>query len=482
MTSTRLLAVTAAAALTASLAVPAAAAEGPDKDYLVVTSGFTMAGLSADADVLQEFPSVGAALVSMTATEAARLDRDPNVVVAEDGAYRVDEVKPDGFALDSASTRVVAGMDYQVQRAAGSWGLDRVDQRWGTNGVYRTRPGVDGRDVHVYVIDSGLAVDHPEFAGRVGNGVDFVGDGRGVRDCDGHGTHVAGTIASSVFGVAPRAIVHPVRIVGCDGGASMSDFVAALDWIRRNAPRNAVANASGGGSYNPAVNQAVNNFVDSGTPLVVAAGNSADEIFYYSPASAREATTVMATDPGDAEALYTNYGPEGDIFAPGTDIWSTYYADPTKTMRVTGTSMAAPHVAGYMALRLQLHPGETVSATKQALYGQSTKNAVDTYFGGYTDDLLYTYGVAYPQKVAIKPVKRRTMVRVDVDPSVGSQSWTVRIQKQKPNGRYKTVRTVRTQGTAEIVTLDVPRGRHRALVPPQYGYTKKVSRSVNVRR
>ena len=427
-------------------------------------------------------PAWRAALVSMTDAEAQRLGRDPNVVVAEDGEFRVGEVKPDGLSLDSGSTRTVVSMEYGVQRAAGSWGLDRVDQRRGTNGVYRIRPGVDGRGVHVYVIDSGLAVNHPEFAGRVGNGVDFVGDGRGVRDCDGHGSHVTGTIASSTFGIAPRAIVHPVRIVGCDGGGSMSDFVAALDWVRRNAPRNAVANVSGGGSYNAAVNQAVNNFVDSGTPLVVAAGNSADEIYYYSPASALKATTVMAVDPGDGEAFYTNYGPEGDIFAPGTDIWSTYYADPTKKMRASGTSMAAPHVTGYMALRLQLAPGESVQSTKQAMYSHATKNVVGTYFGGYTDDLLYTYGVAYPQKVAIKPVNRRAKVRVDVDPSVGSQSWTVRIQKQRPNGRYKTVRTVRTKRAAEVVTVDVPRGRYRAVVPAQYGYSTKVSRSVSVRR
>ena len=474
--------VVAAAAMTGSLAVPASAADAGTADYLVVTSGFCCRCLAGSAEVQQEFPSVGAALVTMTAAEAERLDRDPSVVVSADGPYTVGELKPDGSQWDSAATRAVASMEYGAQRAAESWGLDRIDQRQGTNGAYRTRPGVDGRGVHVYVIDSGLAVDHPEFAGRVGNGADFVGDGYGVRDCDGHGTHVAGTIASSVFGVAPRAIVHPVRIMGCDGGGSMSDFVAALDWVRRNAPSNSVANASGGGSYNAAVNQAVNNFVDSGTPLVVAAGNSADEIYYYSPASALKATTVMAMDRGDVESDYTNYGPEGDIFAPGTDIWSTYYADPTKKMRASGTSMAAPHVTGFMALRLQVKPRESVQATKQAMYSQSTKNTVDTYFGGYTDDLLYTYGVAYPQKVAVRAVNGRSKVRVDVDPSVGAQAWKVRIQKRKPNGRYTTVRTVTTRGTAEVVTVNVPRGRYRAVVPAQYGYSTKVSRAVFVRR
>jgi subtilisin family serine protease len=474
--------VVAAAAVTASLAAPASAADADVQDYLVVTSGFAAAALPGRAEVQQRFPSVGAALVTMTAAEAERLDRDPNVVVSPDAPYTLGEVKPDGLPWDSAATRAVASMEYGAQRAAESWGLDRIDQRRGTNGAYRTRPGVDGRGVHVYLIDSGLAVDHAEFDGRVGDGADFVGDGNGVRDCDGHGTHVAGTIASSVFGVAPRAIVHPVRIMGCDGGGSMSDFVAALDWVRRNAPRNAVANASGGGSYNPAVNQAVDNFVDSGTPLVVAAGNDADEISYYSPASAQKATTVMAIDRGDVESAYTNYGPEGDIFAPGTNIWSTYYADPSKTMRASGTSMAAPHVTGFMALRLQVRPGESAQATKQAMYSQSTKNVVDTYVGGYTDDLLYTYGVAYPQRVAVAAVNRRSKVRVDVDPSVGAQAWKVRIQKQRPNGRYTTVRTVSTRRTAEVVTVNVPRGRYRAVVPAQYGYPTKVSRAVFVRR
>jgi subtilisin family serine protease len=471
----------AAAALLVSLAAPVAAA-GPPRDYLVVTTGSALSALPVRVDIQRKFPSVGAAVVSMTATDAERLDRDPNVVVTEDGEYRVGGRKPGGRALESRSTWTVAGLGYQVQRTAKSWGLDRVDQRRGLDGSYRTRPGVDGRGVHVYMIDSGLAVDHPEFAGRVGSGVDFVGDGQGVSDCNGHGTHVAGTVASSVFGVASRAILHPVRITGCDGDGTMSDFIAALDWVARNAPRNSVANASGGGSYNPAVNQAVDNFVDLGTPLVVAAGNAADEIGCYSPASAAKATTVMAMDPGDREASYTNYGPEGDIFAPGSEIWSTYYADATQMMQATGTSMAAPHVTGFMALRLQLAPGESVQATEQALDSQSTKNVVDTYVAGYTRDLVYTYGIAYPQKVGIKAVTRRSKVRVDVDPSVGSQSWRVRIQKEKPNGRYKTVRTVRTKGIAERVTVNVPRGRYRAVVPAQYGYPTKVSRSVVVRR
>lgn len=144
-----------------------------------------------------------------------------------------------------------------------------------------------------------------------------------------------------------------------------------------------MANASLGGYANDAVNQAVANFVATGTPLVVAAGNAGSPIEGYSPASAPAATTDMASDRDDKETDYTNHGPQADVFAPGTDIWFTH-RNPDLMLRLTGTSMAAPHVAGAMALRLQLQPNESVRETKAALYAHTTKDVIDTYFRGYT--------------------------------------------------------------------------------------------------
>lgn len=476
--------------VSASLVVPTAAAATSDGDvteYLVVSSGgpASVATTQLPGDVREQYPNVGAAVVEMSEQEAEALSRQPGLVVSENGRMSVAEVKPGGEALDVSSTRVVADKELgTLGRTAESWGIDRVDQRTGTNGVYRARPGVDGSGVHVYVIDTGLAVNHPEFAGRVGNGKDFVRDGNGVKDCNGHGTHVAGIIGSNVFGVAPGATIHPVRVLGCDGYGYWSDFIAALNWVKANAPRASVANASVGGYYDPAVNQAVNNFVNSGTPLVVAAGNEADAIYYYSPASAVKATTVMATDPDDGESYYTNFGPEADMFAPGTDIWSTYYRNPSKKLRMSGTSMAAPHVAGYMALRLQHKRGESVSSTKQALYSQSSKGVVDTYFGGYPDDLVHTYQVRAPLKVQATTVKNRTKLKLNVDPDVAAKSWKVVVQK-KTNRGWTKVKTVRTQGKKETKVLDVRRGTYRVVVPKgQHGYSasKTSSNKVFIRR
>jgi subtilisin family serine protease len=357
----------AAAALLVSLAAPVAAA-GPPRDYLVVTTGSALSALPVRVDIQRKFPSVGAAVVSMTATDAERLDRDPNVVVTEDGEYRVGGRKPGGRALESRSTWTVAGLGYQVQRTAKSWGLDRVDQRRGLDGSYRTRPGVDGRGVHVYMIDSGLAVDHPEFAGRVGSGVDFVGDGQGVSDCNGHGTHVAGTIGGATWGVAKGVRLVPVRVFGCTGGSANSTIIAGIDWVAANAVKPAVANLSLGGGAITAVDDAVKNLADSGVTVAVAAGNSGADACNYSPARAgthNGVITVAATNSNDGETSWSNYGGCVDIWAPGAAILSTANGGGTTTM--SGTSMASPHAAGTAARYLSGNTGASASTTEGAM-------------------------------------------------------------------------------------------------------------------
>ena len=218
---------------------------------------------------------------------------------------------------------------------ANSWGLDRIDQRaLPLSGTYTPNPGVGGGGVDVYVIDTGLATQHPEFQGRVGNGYDFV-DGDSIpQECGDvpHGTHVAGTIASTLYGVAPQSTIHGVRVLDCRGAGYVSDIIAGMDWVvgeRSRIGRTVVANMSLGGSYNSALNAATANMVSSGVVTVAAAGNEADNASYHSPGSTPEAITVAASTSNDSDASYSNYGSIIDLYAPGSDIWSTYAYDPS---------------------------------------------------------------------------------------------------------------------------------------------------------
>jgi subtilisin family serine protease len=469
-----------AVALVASLlaAAPATAAErssGPsdEQTYLVVSTESSQnvapaqeAALEAGGEVVEVFDGVDAALAEMTTAEAATLAAVPGTVVALDTPMSV---------LGPAGRNVLS-------RQARSWGLDRIDQRSGNlDGRYRSRPGIDGSGVHVYVIDTGLAPGRADFAGRVGTGRDFVGDGRGVADCHGHGTHIAGTIASRVAGVAPGAVIHPVRIADCAGGSTAGAFLAALSYVASVAPRAAVVNASMGGRYNAAVNAAVANLVKRGTPVVVAAGNSAEDARSYSPASEPSATTVAASTRDDRHAAYSNGGPAIDVYAPGTGITSTSLADPSRLVRASGTSMAAPHVAGYLALYFDRHPRASSARAVDVLLRQSTTGALRGVPAGTANRLVHTYGVALRAKVAVKAVGNRSRVRVDVNPGVGARSWRILVQR-KTGGTFTTVRKVRTRGPAEVATVNVRRGTYRVVVPAEYGYTTKVSRTVFVRR
>lgn len=467
-----------ALALVGSLlaATPATAAErtpGPldEQTYLVVSTESSddaapaeKTALDAGGEVVEVIDGVDAALAEMTEAEAATVDAVPGTVVALDTPMSV---------LSRKSV---------LRTKARSWGLDRIDQRSGAlDGSYRSRPGINGSGVHVYVIDTGLAAGRADFAGRVGAGRDFVGDGRGVADCHGHGTHVAGTIASRVAGVARGAVIHPVRIGDCAGRSTAGAFLAALGYIASVAPRAAVVNASMGGPYNAAVNAAVANLVKQGTPVVVAAGNASEDARFYSPASEPSATTVAASTRDDRHAAFSNVGPAIDVYAPGAGIASTSLADPSRLVSASGTSMAAPHVAGYLALYFDRHPRASSARAVGALLKQSTTGTLRGVPAGTANRLVHTYGVAARQKVAVKAVAKRTRVRVDVNPGVGARSWRIAVQR-KSGGTFATVRKLRTGGTAEVATVNVRRGTYRVVVPAQYGYAAKVSRTVFVRR
>ena len=359
----------------------------------MVTDGSAapLASLNAEAaDDADTYPNVGAIVTELTPAQAAELDAQRGVTVAPD--TRVSLVPDPGFTPkeEKANGAPMTTLEPDVAATgyANSWGLDRIDQRTlPLSGTYTPNPGVGGGGVDVYVIDTGLATQHPEFQGRVGKGYDFV-DGDSIpQECGSvpHGTHVAGTIASTLYGVAPQSTIHGVRVLDCDGAGYVSDVIAGMDWVvgeRSRIGRTVVANMSLGGDYNSALNAATANMVRSGVVTVAAAGNEADNASYYSPGSTPEAITVAASTSNDYDASYSNYGSIIDLYAPGSDIWSTYAYDPSQEYRLSGTSMATPHVAGWATLYLGLHPDATPAQVTSALLSSGTRGMISGEVGG----------------------------------------------------------------------------------------------------
>jgi len=276
-----------------------------------------------------------------------------------------------------------------TQTSPPSWGLDRIDQRpTSRDGSYSY--GNDGSGVHAYIFDTGIRSTHSQFTGRIGAGHTVVADGNGTEDCQGHGTHVAGTVGGSLHGVAKGVTLHPIRVFGCTGGASTSSIISALDWVVKNAQRPAVGNMSLGGGFSSSFNTAIQNAVAAGITMVVAAGNSTADACNVSPASAPAAITVGSSTASDAISSFSNHGPCVDLFAPGSSIASTYYTSNTATATMSGTSMSAPHVAGAAALVLAANPLATPAQVDAALKGNATGNTLSALPVNTANLLLYT--------------------------------------------------------------------------------------------
>jgi subtilisin family serine protease len=370
------------ATATAATAIPAAAAPATAQirlagtanavpgDYIVVlkntttmtrTTGLTK---SYGGQIKQSFGAIHGYQAGMSEAQAKRLAADPSVAYVE----------------QNQTVSLLA-----TQNGA-TWGLDRIDQRnRPLSGTY-TYP-TTASNVTAYVIDTGIMYTHSDFGGRASFGFDAVGTG-GV-DCNGHGTHVAGTIGGGTYGVAKGVRLVGVRVLNCSGSGTNAGVIAGINWVTQHAAKPAVANMSLGGGASTALDNAVTASVNSGVTFAVAAGNSTANACNSSPSRVASAITVGATTSTDAKASYSNFGTCLDIFAPGSSITSDWYSSNTATNTISGTSMASPHVAGAAALVLGRNPAFTPAQVRDNLVNAATANVVTGPGTGSPNRLLF---------------------------------------------------------------------------------------------
>jgi subtilisin family serine protease len=284
-------------------------------------------------------------------------------------------------------------MTAEATQSNATWGLDRIDQRYlPLDGSYSY--GYTGSTVRAYIIDTGLDAGHAQFEGRAQNVYDALG-GNG-NDCNGHGTHVGGTVGGKTYGVAKKVMLRGVRVLGCDGSGSTSGIISAVDWVRANRINPAVANMSLGGGYSSSLNTAVNNLANSGVFVAVAAGNENQDCRNVSPASAAYVYTVAASDKNDYKASFSNFGPCVDIYAPGVSITSAWIGSgTTETKTISGTSMASPHVAGVSALIKHRYGNISSSSVASYLNNAGTNGLIKSNPSGTINKMLYKYVTAW---------------------------------------------------------------------------------------
>jgi subtilisin family serine protease len=287
-----------------------------------------------------------------------------------------------------------------TQPSPPSYGLDRIDQRaLPLSGSYSYT--ATASNVTAYIIDTGILYSHTDFGGRAVPGFDAVTSGGGAVDCNGHGTHVSGTVGGTTYGVAKSVKLVGVRVLGCNGSGSTAGVVAGIDWVTGNHQSGtpAVANMSLGGGADAALDAAVNRAIADGVTFGVAAGNDGSSLndllgssnaCNSSPARVPAALTVAATDSSDSRASYSNRGSCVDLWAPGTSIKSDWFSSPTATNTISGTSMATPHVVGVAALYLSGHPTAAPAAVASALNGGATPGVVKNAGSGTANRLLFS--------------------------------------------------------------------------------------------
>jgi subtilisin family serine protease len=309
---------------------------------------------------------------TLTKSEAAEVARDPKVAyVQQNQTMRINDTQSDA-----------------------TWGIDRVDQRnLPLNKTYTYN--TTASNVTAYIIDTGIRTSHSEFGGRASVGTDTVGGGQNGQDCNGHGTHVAGTVGGKTYGVAKGVKLVAVRVLDCNGSGTTAGVVAGIDWVTAHAVKPAVANMSLGGGVDATLDNAVKKSIASGVSYSVAAGNGnflglPANACNYSPARVPEAITVGATNSSDRRASFSNYGTCLDVFAPGVDITSAWKDSDSATKTISGTSMATPHTVGVAALYLATHTTATPAQVRDAVVNGATSGKVQDPRTGSPNKLLYS--------------------------------------------------------------------------------------------
>ncbi|WP_435210121.1 S8 family peptidase [Streptomyces sp. bgisy034] len=388
------LSLTATAALAVSLvsALPAAAAPEGRIQYAGAADAVADSYIvTLRADHARSGSQAGRALVERYGADVERTYRK-----ALNGyAIEASATEAKRLAADPAVASVVQNRTFHIdatQTNPPSWGLDRIDQKnLPLNSSY-TYPDSAGQGVTAYVIDTGVRITHSDFGGRASYGYDAIDNDNTAQDGHGHGTHVAGTVAGSSYGVAKKAKIVGVRVLNNSGSGTTAQVVAGIDWVAQNAVKPAVANMSLGGGADSALDAAVRNAIASGVTFAVAAGNESTNASTKSPARVTEAITVGATTSSDARASYSNYGSVLDLFAPGSSITSAWNSGDSATNTISGTSMASPHVAGAAALYLADNPTSTPAQVSSALTAAATTGVVGNPGSGSPNRLLYVGG------------------------------------------------------------------------------------------
>lgn len=373
----------------------------PCSDFIVVFQPSFARSNSAEllknssAQIKRQFNSIfNGALVNGPLSKMQALANNPNVLVVE------DDLEVTAFAIQSSAP----------------WGLDRIDQRILPLSTSFDDGDLAGANTYSYVVDTGIDAINTDFEGRVTPGFTAVLDGQGSKDCNGHGTHVAGTIGGARFGVAKKTTLIPVRVLDCSGSGSYSSVIAGLDWIAANHKPGeaAVVNMSLGGPASSTLDGAVKNLISKGVNVVVAAGNSSADACNYSPARVPDALTVGATTNSDQRASYSNFGSCLDIFAPGSSITSTWIGS-SATNTISGTSMASPHVSGVVVRFLANNSGLTPQQVTNSLKKSGTSSVLTDVGSNSTNNLLF-----------LNVTPDTTVVPVDSSPT---------FQKTNPRGK-----------------------------------------------
>lgn len=383
-------------------------------DYIVASTASvenaSAVVVAAGGTVTRTLSNINMLIVSLPERAAVALDARPDMVVEADQIVTLSDTQTETS---------------YTQDPTNSWGIDRVDEIASDGLASYTYPKAQaGAGVVAYVVDTGVLASHTEFTGRMLGGATAIGDGLGSTDCNGHGTHVAGTIAGTKYGIAPAASVVPVRVLDCAGSGTYSGIISGIDWaVGHHTSAPAVMNMSLGGGASSTITAAVDRAVADGIVVVVAAGNNNDDACRYSPASAPSAITVGSTTSTDARSSFSNYGTCVDIFAPGSGITSAWHTGTSATNTISGTSMASPHVAGVVARYLSAFPTATPATVASALTATAILDKVTSPGTGSPNRLLFAAPSGYVTVVESTPPVAPASVTASANFTSATVSW-----------------------------------------------------------